>query len=331
TADLGTIEYGMQDTLRVTVTNLGSVPTVPNLKLTIPPGLAVASITPDSGFCAPVELTCTRDPLAAQVPWVIVIVVTGVATGTHPVIADVTGSAFDPNLANNQAITRVTVGLPPNLALSGSITPSPGYVGGEKLTVTFTIQNTDEAFARQVTLDASFPVSLPPPVSADPPACLVTNPCPIGDIEPGGTRIVTFLIDPIAAVDVNAVGVVNSFVTDPDPLNNVAVVRILVIQPIITTNPGLSPPGKVIQVHGENFPPGATIGFRWSEGISGGEQIVADAQGKFDSPMLIFHRERPANRTIDARHLGGQLFGSVQTPFLVVPGDQGPPNFVGRS
>lgn len=331
TADLGTIEYGMQDTLRVTVTNLGSVPTTPTLKLTIPPGLAVASITPESGFCDPVLLTCTRDPLTAQVPWLIVIVVTGVATGTHPVIADVTGSAFDSNPANNQAITRVTVGLPPNLALTGTITPSPGYVGGEKLIVTFTIQNTDEAFARQVTLDASFPVNLPPPIAADPPACLVTNPCPVGDIEPGGTKTVTFTLDPTAAVDVNAVGVVNSFVTDPDPLNNVAIVRVLVLQPIISTNPGLSPPGKVIQVHGENFPPGALVGFRWSEGISGGEQIIAGPDGKFDSPMLIFHRERPANRTIDARHLGGPLFGSVKTPFLVVPGDQGPPDFIGRS
>lgn len=331
TADLGTIEYGMQDTLRVTVTNLGSVPSSPTVKLTIPPGLAVASITPDSGFCDPVLLTCTRGALAAQVPWVIVIVVTGVATGTHPVVADVTGTAFDPNPANNQAITRVTVGLPPNLALTGTITPSPGYVGGEKLVVTFTIQNTDEAFARQVTLDASFPVNLPPPISADPPACLVTNPCPIGDIEPSGTRTVTFTLDPTTAIDVNAVGVVNSFVTDPDPINNVAIVRVLVLQPVISTNPGLSAPGRVIQVHGENFPPGATVGFRWSIGISGGEQIVADANGKFDSPMLIFHREWPSARTINARHLGGQLFGSVKVPFLVVPGDQGPPDFVGRS
>ncbi|MEV0644579.1 hypothetical protein AB0I28_04900 [Phytomonospora sp. NPDC050363] len=330
TADLGTIEYGMQDTIRVTVTNLGSMPTAPTVKLTIPPGLAVASITPDSGFCDPVALVCTRDPLSAQVPWSIVIVVTGVAAGTHPVTADVTGSAFDPNLQNNSAITRVTVGLPPNLALTATVAPAVGYVGGEKLVVTFTIQNSPEAFARQVTLDASFPVSLPPPVAADPAACLITNPCPIGDIEPGGSRVVTFTIDPVTVVDEDAVGVVNSFVTDTDPLNNVASARIKVIQPIITSNPGLSAPGKVIQVHGENFPPGATVGFLWSEGISAGEEIVADAEGKFDTPMLIFHRDRPAARTIDARHLGGPLFGPVETPFLVVPGDQGPPDFIGR-
>ena len=229
TADSGTIEFGASTVIRVAVTNLGTATTVPTLTLTIPTGLTVTSVVPDSGTCNLVAMTCTRAPLAPNTPWNIAVSVTGAVAGSHAFTTSVASPTVDPLLTNNTATGFITVLNPPDLNVSGAASPFPATVGGPPITVTFIVQNGPGVTAHNVQLNVTWPAGVPARTAASPAACLTTNPCVLGDMAPSTSRIVTFTFPASVPLNVLVTGVVSTPVIDPTPVNNTTNVSVIVI------------------------------------------------------------------------------------------------------
>lgn len=333
TADNATIEYNRTTTVRFTVRNLGIGTTVPTVKLTFPAGLAPQTFTSDGGgVCDTTTFICTRPAMPSQSEWLITVVVKGVQPGAQAVTGVVSSPMVDTSSANNSATTTVTVLSPPDIAVTSTVAPTPGHVGGSPVAIRYTITNGSPVKAYGVTFDVDFPVSQPAPTISDPASCAPSQPpCALGDLAAGASITVTYYVTPTAATEYDVVGVIRvAEADDPNPVNDVSTAHVSIVQPIITLNPDISRPGRVTNVTGKDFPAGSTVTFRWSSGTSAYETAKVKQDGTFTTGVLVFNRERPGTPDLFANHAGGPLFGGVKAPFQVVPGVQGPPEFVGR-
>ncbi|GLZ80340.1 hypothetical protein Afil01_51470 [Actinorhabdospora filicis] len=333
TADNPTIEFNRTTTVRFVVRNLGTGTAVPTVKLTFPAGLAPQSFSSDGGgVCETVTFTCTRPAMASQGEWNIAVVVKGIQPGAQPVTGVVSSPMVDTNTANNSATTTVTVLSPPDIAVTSTVSPSPGHVGGSPVAIRFTITNGSPVKAYGVSFDVDFPVSQPAPLISDPAPCAPNlPPCNLGDLAAGASITITYYVGTTAAASYDVIGVIHVVEgTDPNPVNDVSTAHVSIVQPIINLNPTLSRPGRVTTVTGKDFPAGSTVTFRWSSGNSAFESVQVKQDGTFTTGILVFNRERAGKPDLLANHGGGPLFGPVKTPFQVVPGVQGPPDFVGR-
>jgi Tol biopolymer transport system component len=319
-------------TVTLTVSNLGRAASAATVAITLPPGLTVVSAP---AGCTADGTSCTVDVMAMRTQSPIALVVSGDALGDQPISAVVTPVAVDPDPENNTAATSITVqprpdepSTPPGearLTVVASVEPTPGYVGGDDLTVRFTVGNASTVPLGSVRLTASLPEALP--VASAPPGCTPGSPCEIGPLLPGASTDVVFTLSPDTALE--AVAAATATADGAVPAGGQA--PIVVVQPRIEVNPGLGPPGRPTQVTGTGFPPGAVVAVQWDGGLTGqSTEVTVPSSGAFTATLLVFGHDQLGQRDVLAASVSGEAFGTVKAPFLVVPGGFSPPDFVGR-
>jgi len=314
----------------VTVTNHGPAPSLgTTLTLTVPPGLRLTGLRANQGSCDPVAPRCDIGTLAPGQNVGVTATVVGTTAGAQRLTWSVAGATLDSLLDDNTAVTVVPVQIPlASPALSVTVAPTPGYVGGP-VTVTYTARNGNVAAAATgltlaVTLPAGIPVSA---VTGIPPGCAVTG-CALPDLAPGASAVVRAVLAPNAAVRTTVSGTLHTTGTDADPADNTATAPLVVLQPKIVAVPPIGKPGFVTSVRGTDFPPGAPVVLTWTPGITAAAAPTRPlATGSFIAQLLILTKDQAGPRVITA---SGPGFGPVTTPFLVVAGTYGPPGMVVR-
>lgn len=135
-----------------------------------------------------------------------------------------------------------------------------------------------------------------------------------GPGEPPATVAVTDDLEVRATVTAPAVV---PAVTDADAANDTDTARLALHTAVLRVQPVVTKPGTVVHAVGDNFPPGERITLAWSKGIPNAETATVDATGTLRRSIVIFHRDLPGARTLDATHAGG-LMGPVRRDLLVV-------------
>lgn len=93
-------------------------------------------------------------------------------------------------------------------------------------------------------------------------------------------------------------------------------------------DPPMGPPGFVTYAVGSGFPAGAQVALDWSIGIDERRApVVADADGAFRVPVLVFHNDVEGPRELVATPAGGPSFPQTTAPFDVTRPTAVPPRF----
>jgi Tol biopolymer transport system component len=231
-------------------------------------------------------------------------------------VDNATGPAFDP------------ISGPVSLTVTAK--PTPGYVGGDAVVVTYTLKNRTNATLRGPTLTATLPAVLP--VLAQSPATCTPGGCALADLAPGDAATVRFTLNPTTAVSALATGRATFNDLTGRPTTIVGQAPVVVLQPVIKLDPMIGPPGIVTVVTGRSFPPAAKATLRWTFGISAPSQVTVRADGTFTGQMLVLRNDPLGQRNLVAHRVSGAKFADVMSlrPFLVVPGGPEPPKFFGR-
>jgi len=79
-----------------------------------------------------------------------------------------------------------------------------------------------------------------------------------------------------------------------------------VIEPRLDAVPDIGPPGSVTFATGTDFPPNAPVELTWDRGL-GKKTVVADANGQFRVPMLLFPHDVQGSRDLLATSLQPEL------------------------
>lgn len=322
------VPLGGSQNVTVTVTDRGpgtSPGTV--LTVTVPPGLRLDGLRPDVGSC---DVTAARCDLGVLVPGQSVGVtatLVGITPGPARVTWTVSGAQLDAQPADNTATTLVPVQTPiADPALTVTVAPSPGYVGGT-VTVTYTATNTGNADvpATGLALGIGLPAGIP--VGSISPGCTATG-CALPDLPPGASASVQVVLAPTAAVQTTVSGALSTTGTDTNPADNAATAPLVVLQPKIVAVPNIGKPGFVTSVRGTDFPPGAPVTLTWTPGITAAAAPTRPLpDGTFIAQLLILPKDETGPRVITA---SGPGFSPVTTPFLVVAGTYSPPDLVVR-
>ena len=105
-----------------------------------------------------------------------------------------------------------------------------------------------------------------------------------------------------------------------------------VFAPSIAFNPAVGRAGETTVVTGAGFPPGAVVGFDWSQGIDSVPPLTAGPDGGFTVAVLVLPSEILGNRVLTATSApaatGGPL--GAGAAYLVTAGTSQPGDFVGR-
>jgi hypothetical protein len=95
--------------------------------------------------------------------------------------------------------------------------------------------------------------------------------------------------------------------------------------PTLTFSPTVVQEGRVTFLQGEGFLPGVPVLLQWSVGLSNVRQVVPDAAGRFETPIVVL-TGAPRGQRILTMVMPG--IGSVQSePLLVVSRSAQPPDF----
>ncbi|WP_177154691.1 DUF11 domain-containing protein [Actinosynnema pretiosum] len=319
----------------ITSTGLVTAPGAP-ITLDLPPGVKVDEILTSSGSCRPDATRCTLGGLARGQRAEIRVRATATSAGGQ--IATATAPA-DINPGDNTARAQVTVAEevvpPPNpgsLSLAVAAVPPDSYVGGQDIVLSYRMRNGSPEPMTDVRLVTALPPELGAPTSASPGCAPDGGECALGALQPGQVAEVRLTLPAKAATRGPAGGSVFTTGPDSDVVDNTAAVEVSVRLPRLTTDPPIGPPGFVTRVVGVDFPPGAEVRLAWSAGIT---QEPATARvsgdGRLDTQLLVFPRDRLGPRDVLAAPLTGPRFGQVASnPFLVVPRTVQPPDFVFR-
>lgn len=216
------------------------------------------------------------------------------------------------------------------ITLTVTATPTPGYVGGHTIDVTYTLNNQTRVTITGPTLVAALPAQLPLAAAVAPP-CTPAS-CQLGDVGPRSTVSVTFPLTPKQAVSALASGQVSFTDASGKPTLLTGQAPVVVKQPVATYTPTIGPPGIVTVVTGASFPPGAKVRFTWSFGITAPTTVTVRPDGTFVKQMLVLPHDALGPRSLVLHGFTGPAFGDV-TPapqFMVVPGSPEPPRFFGR-
>jgi hypothetical protein len=93
-------------------------------------------------------------------------------------------------------------------------------------------------------------------------------------------------------------------------------------------SPEIGQPGIVTIASGRGFPPNAEVRLRWSEGITPTlPRITADARGRFEVPVLVFHNDRTGPRQLIAEAAATGAFAPATADMLVTKPTVIPPRF----
>jgi hypothetical protein len=333
---------GTPVSVAVTVTNRGPAPS-PDTVLTfaVPRGLRLTAATTDRGGCLPAEARCELGLLEPDAVVRVTAQFDAATAGTRRVTWSVAGAVLDPNLSDNHAAVDVRFGeptpppppapppsapppAPPSPGLSVVVQPDPSYVGGTA-TVTYTVRNGGGQPAVGLRLALRPPAGVP--VRAAPPGCAPTD-CFLGDLPPGGVALVQLVLAPDAPGVTDVSGLLTTTGPDADPRDNAASAPMRVLLPRIVAVPPIGKPGFVTSVRGVDFPPGVPVRLLWSAGITAAAApTIPRPDGTFAGQLLILTKDQLGPRLITA---SGPGFAPASTPFLVVAGSVGPPDFVMR-
>ena len=324
------IPFGGRTTLEYVVGNHGlAVSSATELVVVLPAGLVGEQVTTSKGTC--VELRCALGPLTPGDEVTVQVVVTGSVAGTHVVTANLSAPA-EANPVDNQATLTVTVAeavrppvRPGSLALAVAVAPNPAFVGGDDVVVTYSVRNGSEAPMPDVRIVTTVPAALLPVNTG------CAGSCALGELAPGQSVDVRVVLAAKSIVDASVSGRITTPGPDSDAADNTASTRLVIRQPVLAVDPGIGTPGLVTRATGTDFPPGARIRLAWTVGISATPgEVTAGADGRFDTQVLIFHRDLLGIRNLAGTPVSGPRFGTVQSnPFLVVPRTEQPP-FIGR-
>jgi Tol biopolymer transport system component len=327
------IPQGQTTDVTVTVTDEGPSPaTGATSTLTVPDGLTPVSITSNDGTCVLATLACNLGTVGVGKPAHYVVKLRGKTVGTQPVTAKVTGTRPDLDPTDDTKTKNVVVGVAPDVAVTLSIAPQPGYVGGDPIVATYTVVNQGDFAATGVRLATGLPPQLHvTKVDAPVPCSTPVVDCAIGTMNPGQAPVtVRVTLSPDAAVNTIATGTVSA-TSDADPADDKASAPLQVRAPSLLLNPPIGPPGFVPQAVGHDFPPGAKVKLTWQPGITGQpDTVVVDVNGNFTAPVLVFQKDQLGPRNLAATPVQGPAFGPVSTPFLVTAGEIQPGDFVSR-
>lgn len=234
---------------------------------------------------------------------------TGVTAGEHVVTAAVG--------ALTSQVTVKVLERTGSLSLKVAASPQPSFVGGDEVTVIFSLLNSSGSTLTDVRVVGSAFGCLPE--------------CPVGTLGPDGQAEVRFTIPATQAVDQELVGVVIGTGPDEDALDNVAATQIVIKQPTLTVDQSAGPLGGVVSVQGKDFPPGAKVRLTWTLGISESPGEIIATDGAFTTQMLVFHNDTEGIRQAAATQIEGTRFGEVKSgDFLAIPSTVQPSDFVER-
>jgi Tol biopolymer transport system component len=344
----------------LTVTNDGPAPS-PDTRLTlaVPGGLRLTALTPARGQCLAAEARCELGLLEPGAVVQVTVELVGLVPGNQQVTWSVGGPVIDFNPSDNHAFIDLTfVPSPPppvqppppppppvqpppppvrppvppappapslpEPRLAVSVQPNPSYVGGTA-TATYTVRNRGGQPAVGLRLALQPPAGVP--VRAFPPGCDQAS-CFLGDLRPGGSAVVQLVLAPNKPLVTTVSGRISTAGPDSNPKDNVARARMRVLQPKIVAVPPIGSPGFVTSVRGTDFPPGTPVRLTWSAGITAAAApAIPRADGTFAAQLLILGKDVLGPRTITASGAG---FTPATTPFRVVAGAVGPPDFVAR-
>lgn len=322
---------GGRTNLRIGITDQGpsAAPAI-RLTLTVPPQLSVTGLTPPQGTCSLADLTCDLGTIGVGSTVEVVVDLVGTAVGTFTVSWSVDPGPTDADPSDNQRQTTVRVtpappGSPPDPAVSVSVNPAPGYVGGT-VTVTYTVRNAGGTAATGLRVRPNLPAGVP----ATPPqgGCAADTGCPVKDLAPGAAATVTFSLRPAAALSTTVRGTVTTTGGNASTTNDTASTPLRILQPRIVAVPPIGPPGFVTLIRGVDFPPARPVRLSWNTGITAAAAPVVPARnGSFTAQLLVLPKDQIGPRLAVATGTG---FSPVDTPFLVILPAQQPPGLLER-
>ncbi|ROT29445.1 DUF11 domain-containing protein [Micromonospora sp. HM5-17] len=321
---------GGRTSLRLAVTDQG--PTAADDvqgRLDVPPGLSVTGLDTPVGGCDLTTLRCALGRLEVGRTVEIQVDLVGTAPGTVSLTWSVDTSPTDADPSDNRAVATVQVtpappGSPADPALTVSVDPQPGYVGGT-VTVTYTVRNAGGTTATGLRLRPALPGGVP--VGGAVATCPADG-CPVPDLAPGAATTVTGTLSPGAALRTTVRGTVSTTGGNSDPRNDTASAPLRVVVPRIVAVPPIGPPGFVTSIRGVDFPPGQPVRLSWDVGITAAAPPVRPAaDGTFTAQLLVLPKDRLGARQAVATGTG---FRPATTPFLVVLPAQQPPGLLHR-
>ena len=222
TDNVDPVQVGQQVTYTVTVTNHGPTATDATVTDNVPAGLNFVSATPSSGACGVVNpVVCTIPGMAPGASATITIVADATTPGTVTNNVTVTGTAPDPNPANDQDDEPTTIINAGELDLSIVKTGPVTVARGATLVYTHVIRNDGAAAANSVAVNDPLAI-VGLTFLGNTGDCTTAFPCALGTMNAGDTRTIvsTYAVDPAYAGPDTIVN--TSTVSTPDAESNLA-------------------------------------------------------------------------------------------------------------
>ena len=303
----------------------GSAPpgsTPPGSPTTSPPTSAPASPPEDPAPCSFTDASALATVITCPTP------------GTYALTLTANDGENEPVSATT-ALTIVPATVPVgSLSLAAAVGPAVGFVGGDTVTVTYTVRNDGAIPMPDVQLTTALPAALaravPAPAVLSPAGaatCRAGAACELGTVQPGQRRTVRFSVRPTAAADARIAATLSTSGPDATAADNSASVRVLIRQPVLLVDPTTGAPGLVVRAVGRDFPAGARIRLAWSIGLSQQPgELVVGRDGTFTGQALVFSHDEQGARVLVATIVRGARFGPVSSnSFLLAPRGLQPP------
>ncbi|MBO9534382.1 MAG: DUF11 domain-containing protein [Solirubrobacteraceae bacterium] len=233
TADRATANVGQTITWTVTGRNDGASPAT-GVVITdvLPSGVTYTGSTPSQGTCAlsSGQVVCTVGGLAVNATATITItatVNTAAAETPQQNVAQITGSQFDPDTANNSTSVTTTINAAADVRVTKSVSAATASVG-DTLTYTLNVSNQGPSAATNVSITDAIPAGLTP--SGAPTitggTCSYAGQnltCTLASLPNGGTRTVTVpttVAAGAAGASLSNTATIAATEFDPTPANN---------------------------------------------------------------------------------------------------------------
>lgn len=228
TGSTSPVLLGSNVTYTAVVTNNGPSPaTSVSFSDTLPAGVTFVSAASTQGTAVQSNgvVTVPIGTVASGASVTVTIVVTPTAPGALQDSAMVTAAEFDPNSANNSAMTSTTVNPAADLAVTLADAPDPLFAGSP-LTYTVTLTNNGPSPATSVVLTDNLPasvtvLSVTGTVGTTSPATGTVS-LDIATLASGASATLTIVVRPNAAGTITDSASVTAAETDPNPANNTA-------------------------------------------------------------------------------------------------------------
>ncbi|MFG1804911.1 hypothetical protein [Streptomyces sp. NPDC049040] len=343
TGDPATVVY--------TVTNQGNGPaTGVTLTMSLPPGVTVASADP---VCP--EPTCALGDLAPGATTTVTRVVTSATPLSGNAVGTIASVSPDVDATDNTATAPLTVRerpvvttppttppttTPPTTtppaprrqadpAVGLTLTPPTAYTGGTGSTARITVRNLGRGRATGLTLVLTAPPGVTPDAASP---CATAAGCPVADLDPGASATVTVALATPGALTGIVTANLSTTGSDTDLGNDTANATLEVLAPVVVLNPVVGPPGAVTEALGHDFPPGAVLELRWSQGVTvASAPVKVAADGTFSAPVLVLVQDTLGPRQLLVTDRAAvPRFGEVRADYLVVPGVLQPSHFKWR-